>query len=570
MKPQFLLTLSCLSLSVLAVQTPINGDGDWPQEIDSGGIHMVIYQPQVDSWKDNLIQARSAVIVTRREDPTEIFGIVSIDARTEVDRETRLVIFEDIAIKETNFPSAASLQPALLKAVRDSVPNWPRTVSLDRLLADLAITQAETKTEAVPLKNGPPKIILSKGPAVLILIDGDPAYRPVVGARYLRVVNTPALLLFDAAAGRFYLDGGRWWMTAGSIKGPWTAATADLPMDLDGVKQQLTQNEEQEPGAQTAATTPAGNPPAVFVSTVPAELLIMRGEPTYAPIPNTNLLYVTNSDSDIFMDTKTQQYYTVLAGRWYRAKALEGTWEWVPGAQVPPDFARISPESPKGHVLASIPGTEQARESVIANEIPQTATVRRSEATLKVAYGGPPRFEPIEGTPMEYAVNTSSEVIHAEGQYYAVEHGIWFVADSPLGPWAVADMIPAVIYTIPPSSPLYHSRYVRVYGADPEYVYEGYTPGYLGAFDYDGVVVFGTGWWYPGMMCGDFWCGWPWTWGSGLISAIGAAGGSGIRSVSIGGITARLTRTGFSPSIGTRIGAQLNKHRLTKHGFAAT
>ena len=296
----------------------------------------------------------------------------------------------------------------------------------------------------------------------------------------------------------------------------------------------------------------------------------MRGEPTYAPIPNTNLLYVTNSDSDIFMDTKTQQYYTVLAGRWYRAKALEGTWEWVPGAQVPPDFARISPESPKGHVLASIPGTEQARESVIANEIPQTATVRRSEATLKVAYGGPPRFEPIEGTPMEYAVNTSSEVIHAEGQYYAVEHGIWFVADSPLGPWAVADMIPAVIYTIPPSSPLYHSRYVRVYGADPEYVYEGYTPGYLGAFDYDGVVVFGTGWWYPGMMCGDFWCGWPWTWGSGLISAIGAAGGSGIRSVSIGGITARLTRTGFSPSIGTRIGAQLNKHRLTKHGFAAT
>jgi hypothetical protein len=29
------------------------------------------------------------------------------------------------------------------------------------------------------------------------------------------------------------------------------------------------------------------------------------------------------------------------------------------------------------------------------------------------------------------------------------------------------------------------------------------------------VVVFGTGWWYPGMFCGDFWCGWPWTWGFG-------------------------------------------------------
>ena len=55
-----------------------------------------------------------------------------------------------------------------------------------------------------------------------------------------------------------------------------------------------------------------------------------------------------------------------------------------------------------------------------------------------------------------------------------------------------------------------------VYGATPEYVYVGYTPGYMGAFVDDGVVVFGTGWWYPGMWCGDFWCGWPWTWGFGF------------------------------------------------------
>jgi hypothetical protein len=153
---------------------------------------------------------------------------------------------------------------------------------------------------------------------------------------------------------------------------------------------------------------------------------------------------------------------------------------------------------------------------VIANQIPQTATVRRSEAKLEVHYDGTPQFRPIEGTSMEYAINTSSEVIHAEGRYYAVQHGIWFTADSPLGPWAVADMIPAVIYTIPPDSPLYHVRYVHVYGATPEFVYMGYTPGYLGAFVSGGVVVFGTGWWYPGILCGDYWCGWPWTWGLGF------------------------------------------------------
>jgi hypothetical protein len=142
--------------------------------------------------------------------------------------------------------------------------------------------------------------------------------------------------------------------------------------------------------------------------------------------------------------------------------------------------------------------------------------VQRNEAKLEVQYYGPPNFQPIVGTDMEYAVNTPSEVIHAEGRYYAVRHGVWFVGDVPEGPWAVADMIPACIYTIPPSSPLFHVRYAYVYGATPEFVYVGYTPGYLGAFVSDGVVVFGTGWWYPGVFCGDFWCGWPWTWGFGF------------------------------------------------------
>ena len=79
----------------------------------------------------------------------------------------------------------------------------------------------------------------------------------------------------------------------------------------------------------------------------------------------------------------------------------------------------------------------------------------------------------------------------------------------------VADTIPAEIYQIPPSSPLFHDRYVYVYGATPDLVYFGYTPGYLGAYVSDGVVVFGTGWVYPPWI-GDYWFGWPWTWGFGF------------------------------------------------------
>jgi hypothetical protein len=517
MKLRTLIGASCLLLAPWLAQAaaiePDSADGSWPREIDSNGTHLVIYQPQVDSWKDNRIEARAAVIVTDSEKPTQIFGTVSINARTEINKETRLVSLEDIIVKDAKFPSAAPLRSTLLRAIRESIPDWPRTVSLDRLLADLAITQAETKVESVGLKNYPPKIVFSKQPAVLILIDGEPVYRPVEGARYTRVVNTPALLLFDPSALTFYLDGGPWWMTANSLNGPWIAA-ADPPQDLNLIKEQLTKGEEKPVPAQAAI--PADNPPAVHVSTVPAELLMMRGDPTYTPIVGTDLLYVTDSDSDIFMDTKTQQYFTLLAGRWFRSKSLDDPWEWTPGDQLPRDFARISPQNPKGHVLASVPGTEQAREAVIANQIPQTATVRRSEAKLEVQYSGPPEFRPIVGTDMQYAINTSSEVILAQGRYYAVQHAVWFVAPDPSGPWIVADMIPPEIYTIPPSSPLFHVRYAYVYGATPDFVYVGYTPGYFGAFVSDGVVVFGTGWWYPGWLCGDFWCGWPWTWGLGF------------------------------------------------------
>ncbi len=560
-----LLSLTFIALPLLVAQAPPNGDEYWPKEIDTANLHLVLYQPQVDSWKGNRIEARSAVIVTLKGDTTQIFGTVSISARTEVDKETRLVSLEDIGVKQANFPSASSLQGKLRKAVRESVPSWPHTMSLDRILADLAITQTETKAETVRLKNDPPRIIFSKELAVLILIEGDPVYRAVEDTPYTRVVNTPALLLFNSAAGTFYLDGGSWWMTASSLTGPWTAA-ANPPQDLDEIKQQLTKDEEKEPAE--GAATPPGNPPAVYVSTVPAELLVTQGEPAYAPIARTSLLYATNSDNDIFVDTQSQQYYTLLAGRWFRSNSLEGTWEWVPGEKLPTDFSRIPLDSPKGHVLASIPGTEQAREAVIANQIPQTATVRRSEAKLDVKYGGPPQFQPIEGTDMEYAINTSAEVVHASGRYYAVQHGVWFVADSPLGPWAAADMIPAEIYTIPPSCPLYHDRYVYVYGATPEYVYVGYTPGYMGAFISDGVVLFGTGWWYPGW-CGfipPFYCfGWPWTWGFGFRFSYWGGAGSGGRQAVTGGITTRRSAIESSLNIGICSGAL-----PTGHGFAAT
>ena len=51
----------------------------------------------------------------------------------------------------------------------------------------------------------------------------------------------------------------------------------------------------------------------VYVSTVPAELLVTSGEPQHAAIPGTSLQYVSNTETDIFLDTTNQSYYVLTA-----------------------------------------------------------------------------------------------------------------------------------------------------------------------------------------------------------------------------------------------------------------
>jgi hypothetical protein len=171
-------------------------------------------------------------------------------------------------------------------------------------------------------------------------------------------------------------------------------------------------------------------------------------------------------------------------------------------------------------VLVSVPGTGPAKEALIANAIPQTATITRHEAQLDVNYDGDPQFKTIEGTNLQYAVNTATPVIKVDDDnYYAIENAVWFVGASPAGPWAVASSVPAAIYSIPPSSSLHYVTYVKVYRSTPDAVHVGYTPGYYGTVvsSSTSTVVYGTGWYYPPYV-GSYWYGAPYTYGVGAAS----------------------------------------------------
>lgn len=234
-----------------------------------------------------------------------------------------------------------------------------------------------------------------------------------------------------------------------------------------------------------------------------------------------------------------------MTGRWFRASDLAGPWQYVAGTNLPPDFAQIPDDSPKENVKAAVPQTPQAQEAVIANDIPQTATVSRTRASFTPLINATPDLKPVPDTPLMYVVNSPTPIIMvSQYAWYAVQNGVWFTASSVHGPWVVATSVPPVIYSIPPSSPISYVTYVKIYDVTPQSVVVGYTPGYMGTVvTTDGVVVYGTGYtyapyigttvWYPapvtyGYAANPTWTPWTgWVIGFGFGWAMGAMATSG-------------------------------------------
>ena len=495
----------------------------WPREVISGQNTFTVYQPQLDSWDGAQLEAYAAVSVKHANSQNPTYGVLRFSAQTEVDKENRLVTLTDFNIHRVTFPAAPDQEPAYLAAIQKTVITKTRLMALDRLEAALAILKAEEKALSVPVKNDPPVILFSTVPAMLIYIDGAPAYRPAKDTLLRRVINTRALILEDAT-GKHYLHMFDGWLQAPTIGGPWTAAHSSTAELEKALKDAIASGQVDLLSGKTDPKKPGPSlskvpPPAIYVATTPAELIVTEGNPKYVPIEGTQLIYAENTTGHIFRHQGDQKTYVLISGRWFRADSFNGPWDYVKGGDLPPDFAKIPDTSPKENVKASVPGTPQSMEALIADGIPQTAAVNRKQAKMAPPkFDGEPQFQPIEGTPVQYVVNSAWPIIRVDGNsYYAVENGIWFVASSLNGPWVVADSVPAVIYSIPPSSPLYNVTYVKVYRSTPDLIYVGYTAGYYGTCVSHGsgaVVVYGTGYRYTPWV-GSTWYGPPLTYGYG-------------------------------------------------------
>ena len=508
-----MLAIASIYLALAAIGSPVRAEdqsnGDWPQEIQASGYTIVVYQPQPEKLVDNNLSARTALSVEPTGSNQPVFGAVWFEAQLQTDRTDRMAGIESVKILRIRFPEGDEEKNKKLAALLErEMPKWDVRFSLDQLASSLETAEVRAR-EAQNLNNDPPVIIFMDQPAVLVIIDGEPRLQKEENTSLMRVINIPFTILLEGKTKTYYLFADKkTWYSARDVRGPWAPAQS-VPGEV-AARAPKEDPEDNEDGA--VKTDKPGPPPKVVVSFEPTELISTTGKPQYSPVAGTDLLYMSNTDSDVLMNIKTQEYFVLLAGRWYTSKSLNGPWKYTKGDNLPKDFAKIPETSDMNTVRYAVPGTEEAKDAVLDAYIPQTAAVDRTKADLAVKYDGSPVFRPIGSTPMTYAVNTPTPVIWAEGRYYACDQGIWFTANTPTGPWVAAASIPQVIYTIPPDSPLYNVTYVRVYRATPQVIYVGYTPGYTNTYIYNGTIVYGTGYYYEPWY-GRYYCPRPFTWG---------------------------------------------------------
>ena len=474
-------------------------DGGWPRaKITPKGATLVMYQPQVASWENQKHIALYAAVAYQAKGASQpAMGTIRIESESSVALDERLVNFFQLRIATSNFPGLNRDQTAdVVNEILQTISLEDRVIGLDRVLANIDASAIKPKNVDGVIAE-PPPIFFSKTPAMLVNIDGEPIWSPIPQNDLQSAVNTNWDLFQHVPTKTFYVRNDKVWMkTTDIVKGPWVPA-GTLPESFKKLPNDDNWKEVRDslPGRKVSPE----QAPKVFVSLRPAEMILLKGEPTYATITGAKtLLWVSNTDADVFRMGKTGPVYFLVAGRWFGASDFTGPWKFV-SLELPEDFKAIPLEHERSRVLASVPGTAQAAEAVLLAQVPQTARVKKNLQAPPVEYGGDkPVFQPIEKTKgVELAMNTDKDVLKVGDMYYMAYEGVWFKSTSPTGPFTVASEIPKEIYEIPTSSPAHSVTYITVEEDDDDEVLFATTLAFTGMMVAWGCVVWGSGWYYP-------------------------------------------------------------------------
>jgi hypothetical protein len=110
------------SQTSLGSSPPAPRGDPWPREITVPGAILQIYQPQLEGWKGNVLDAYAAVGVKNVISDKMEYGVIWFTPQTEVDKVNRLVTLLNLKISKQNFPSLANDGAAYTQALSNHLP----------------------------------------------------------------------------------------------------------------------------------------------------------------------------------------------------------------------------------------------------------------------------------------------------------------------------------------------------------------------------------------------------------------------------------------------------------------
>ncbi len=211
-------------------------------------------------------------------------------------------------------------------------------------------SEARKRLPGKPAKVAP-TVFVTTEPAEMILTEGPPSYMPVRGTKLLRVNNTDSVLFLHTGDGKLYfLVAGRWFR-GGSLNGPWSAASTDLPPDF-------AQIPDDDAAAYVRASVPGTREAqdAVLLASIPStttvqiapvkETVTYSGPPQFVVIPSTAVEYAVNTPAQVFLVSGS--YYWCYGGAWLWATTPSGPWTYC--TSVPSVIYTIPPSNPNYNV----------------------------------------------------------------------------------------------------------------------------------------------------------------------------------------------------------------------------
>ena len=197
-----------------------SGDSSWPREKYQNGNRLIIYQPQVDDWKNfQDLSWRMAVSLTPKSGKT-VVGVVEMTGTTSIDNVAKLVTINNPQITGTYFPSLDDATKEKMDQLFKTFVPSTFSISLYHLIAS---TPKKDAPAGVQLNNDAPKIFVGYRPSILLSVNGEPSLSVVPNTNLKFVVNTEWPLFYDESGSTYYLAVGQQWLTASKLDGQWSA-----------------------------------------------------------------------------------------------------------------------------------------------------------------------------------------------------------------------------------------------------------------------------------------------------------------------------------------------------------